>query len=54
MRVDRLTGICRLRAPMEVIVFWGKGNVLNERKIAFANFETFFEACFGFKLLLYK
>jgi hypothetical protein len=53
MRVGCHTGIRRLRAPMEVILFYGEGNVPNKREITSADSETSFEACFGFKLLLY-
>jgi hypothetical protein len=51
MRVGLHTGTRRLRVKMEVILFLGKENVLIMREIDSANFESSFEACFGFKHL---
>jgi hypothetical protein len=46
MRVGLRTGILKLRALMEVILFYGKGNVLNEREITSANSKTIFSCMF--------
>jgi hypothetical protein len=53
MRVGLLTGIIRLRALMNGILFQDEGNVLNVREIASANSELTFEASFGFKPFVY-
>jgi hypothetical protein len=42
MRVGYHTGILRLRALMDVILFYGKENVLNESVFASINSETIF------------
>jgi hypothetical protein len=47
MRVGLRTGILRLRAPMDGILFLGKENVLNVIETAFANSVLSFEASFG-------
>jgi hypothetical protein len=46
MRVGLRTGILRLRASMDDILFKGEENVLNVRETASANFVLSFEASF--------
>jgi hypothetical protein len=46
-RVGLLTGILKLRAPMDGILFSGEENVLNVREITSTNSEISFEASFG-------
>jgi hypothetical protein len=53
MRVGLHTGNLRLRALMDVILFYGEDNVWNVTKIASANSIVSFEASSGFKLFVY-
>jgi hypothetical protein len=46
MRVGLHTGILKLRALIDNILFYGKENVLNVREIASANSVISFEASF--------
>jgi hypothetical protein len=54
MRVGCHIVIRKLRAPMDYILFLGKENVLNESVLHPQTLKYFLEACFGFKLILYK
>jgi hypothetical protein len=47
MRVGLRTGILRLRALMDDILFWDEENVLNVRETASTNSVLSFEASFG-------
>jgi hypothetical protein len=47
MRVGLRTGIIRLRALMDGILFYGEDNVLNVRKTASANSVLSYEASFA-------
>jgi hypothetical protein len=53
MRVGHHTGILRLRALMDGILFYGEENVLNESGSTFANPDVCFEASFCFKPFVY-
>jgi hypothetical protein len=52
-RVGHHTGILRLRALMDGILFEGEENVLNMREITSTNSRISFEVSFGFEPLLY-
>jgi hypothetical protein len=52
-RVGHHTGILRLRALMDDILFYAKENVLNVREFASTNSELSFEASFSFEPFKY-
>jgi hypothetical protein len=53
MRVGHCTGILRLSALMDGILFKGEENVLNKSDFRFCNSKISFEASFGFKPFVY-
>jgi hypothetical protein len=53
MRVGHCTGILRLRALMDDILFYGEENVRSGSVSASANFNLSFEASFSFKPFVY-
>jgi hypothetical protein len=54
MRVELRTGILRLRALIDGILFWGEEKVLNMREITSANPVVPFEASSSFKPFVYS
>jgi hypothetical protein len=52
MRVGLRTGILRLRALMDDVLFYGEGNALIVRETAAANSDRSFKAYFGFQLFV--